>query len=108
MLKEITHEAPLGTICRHLDDMLSTPFGAYIINYESPRGFVVLKFTMYDETSDHFDHLMHHKQVMTLNVRNDMLLCEIFLISLHGPMLSLFHWLPYTPSTHLEIFLKLL
>lgn len=46
---------------RHLDNMLSNPFGAHIINYESPKGFVVSKYTMYDGIGDLFNHLMHFR-----------------------------------------------
>ena len=46
----------------------------YIIDYEPPRGFMVLKFIIYDGISDPFDHIMHYKQVMTLDIGNDALL----------------------------------
>ena len=29
---------------------------------------------MYDETSDPFDHIMHFRQLMTLNIGNDALM----------------------------------
>ena len=46
------------------------------------------KFTMYDGTTDPFNHLMHNQQVMTLDVRNYTLMCKVFLASLHGHVLS--------------------
>ena len=46
--------ATLNFISRQLDDMLSTPFGSHIISYEPPKGFLVPKFTMYDEMSDYY------------------------------------------------------
>ena len=49
---------------------------------------------MYDGTSDMFDHIMHFKQLMTLDIRNDALLCKVFLANLHGQALSWFHRLP--------------
>ena len=76
------------SISQWLDDMLSTSFGSYIISYELPKGFVVPKFTMYDGMSDPFDHIMHVKQLMTLNIRNDALMCKVFLTSLHDQVLS--------------------
>ena len=64
--------------------MFSTPFNPHIISYEPPIGFMVPKFTMYDGTSDLFDHIMHFKQLMTLDIRNDELMCKVFPASLHG------------------------
>ena len=54
--------------------MLSTLFGPHIINYELPRGFVVPKFTMYEGTNNPFDHIMHFRQLMTLDIGNDALI----------------------------------
>ena len=68
--------------------MLSTPFSLHIINYEPSRGFIVPKFMTYDGTSDPLDHIMHFRQLMTLDIRNDALLCKVFLASLHGQSLS--------------------
>ncbi|RVW28040.1 hypothetical protein CK203_097976 [Vitis vinifera] len=85
---------PLGSISRRLDDMLSTPFSSSIINYEPSRGFIVPKFSAYDGSSDPFDHIMHYRQLMTLDKGNDALLCKVFPASLQGPALSWFHHLP--------------
>ena len=74
--------------------MLSTPFSPHIINYKPSRRFMVPKFTTYDGTSDPFDHIMHYRQLMTLDIRNDALLCKVFPTSLHGQALSWFHRLP--------------
>ena len=63
--------------------MLSTPFDPHIINYEPSRGFIVPKFMTYDGASDPFDHIMHFRQLMTLDIGNDALLCKIFSASLH-------------------------
>ncbi|KAL6319953.1 hypothetical protein AAG906_037029 [Vitis piasezkii] len=59
--------------------MLSTPFSSRIINYEPPRGFLVRNFLAYDWSSDHFDHIMHYQQLMTLDIGNDALLCKAIL-----------------------------
>lgn len=71
--------------------MLSTLFDAHIISYESPGGFVVSKLTRYDETSNPFDHIMNLKQLMTLDMGNDALICKVFLPSLQCLTLSWFH-----------------
>ena len=74
--------------------MLSIPLDPHIINYEPSKGFIVPKFTTYDETSDPFDHIMHFRQLMTLDIGNDALLCKVFPTNLHGQALSWFHHLP--------------
>ncbi|RVX13455.1 hypothetical protein CK203_021025 [Vitis vinifera] len=72
--KALVTRAPPNFISLQLDDMLSTLFGSHIINYELPRGFVVPKFTMYEGTNDPFDHVMHFRQLMTLDIGNDALI----------------------------------
>ena len=74
--------------------MLSTLFDPHIINYESSRGFIVPKFMTYDGIGDHFDHIMHFKQLMTLDIGNDALLCKAFSANLHDQTLSWFNRLP--------------
>ena len=83
--------APSNFISRQLDDMLSTLFGPHIINYELPRGFVVPKFTMYEGTNNPFDHIMHFRQLMTLDIGNDALIWKVFLASLQGQTFSWFY-----------------
>ena len=46
---------------------------------------------MYDVSSDLFDHIMHFRQLMTLNIGNDVLICKVFLAILHGQALSWFY-----------------
>ena len=87
-------QAPLDSINRWLDDMFSTLFGPHIIIYELLRGFVVPKFIMYDGISDPYDHIMHFRQLMTLDIRNDALMCKVFSTSLHDQALSWFHRFP--------------
>nr|CAN76189.1 hypothetical protein VITISV_011997 [Vitis vinifera] len=74
--------------------MLSTPFCSNIIHYKPPRGFLVPKFSTYDGTNDPFDHIMYYRQLMTLDIGNDALLCKVFPASLQGQALSWFHRLP--------------
>ena len=76
-----------------LDNTLFTPFSPHIINYKPSRGFMVLKFMTYDGTSDPFDHIMHYRQLMTLDIGNDALLCKVFPASLHDQALLWFHCL---------------
>ncbi|RVX06312.1 hypothetical protein CK203_027556 [Vitis vinifera] len=92
--RNIPNGPPIGSISKRLDDMLSTPFCSHIINYEPPRGFLVPKFSTYDGTNDPFDHIMHYRQLMTLDIGNDALLCKVFPASLQGQALSWFHRLP--------------
>ncbi|RVX14217.1 hypothetical protein CK203_011127 [Vitis vinifera] len=92
--KSFPNEPPIGSISKRLDDMLSTPFCSHIIHYEPPRGFLVPKFSTYDGSSDPFDHIMHYRQLMTLDIGNDALLCKVFPTSLQGQTLSWFHRLP--------------
>ena len=74
--------------------MLSYPLGQHILSYEPPRGFVILSFSMYDGSSDLYDHMLHFNQAMILNAGDDRLLCKVFLASLKGPALAWFHKLP--------------
>ena len=49
---------------------------------------------MYNGTSDLFDHIMHFRRLMTLDIGNDALLCKVFPANLHDQALSWFHYLP--------------
>ena len=89
----LVDQASPDSVSWRLDDMLSTLFDHHIINYEPLRGFMVLKFMTYDGTSNPFVHIMHYRQLMTLDIGNDTLLCKVFLASLHGQALSWFHLL---------------
>ena len=75
-------------------DMLSTPLGQYILDYDPPRGFSIPPFAMYDGSSDPYDHMLHYNQAMILNAGDDRLLCKVFPTSLRGPTLAWFHKLP--------------
>ncbi|KAL6334842.1 hypothetical protein AAG906_022831 [Vitis piasezkii] len=74
--RNLPNEPPSGSISKRLDDMLSTPFCSHIIHYEPPRGFLVPKFSTYDGSNNPFDHIMHYRQLMTLDIGNDALLCK--------------------------------
>ncbi|RVW28613.1 hypothetical protein CK203_100880 [Vitis vinifera] len=97
---------PLGSVSRRLDNMLSMPFNPHIINYEPLRGFMVPKFSTYDGTSDPFDHIMHYRQLMTLDIGNDALLCKVFPTNLQGQALSWFHRLPTNSVNNFKDLLK--
>ena len=77
-------------LCR-LDDMLSSPLGQHILDYDAPRRFVIPTFATFDGSVNPYDHMLHYNQVMILNTGNDRLLCKVFLASLWGPELAWFH-----------------
>ena len=76
------------------NDILSSPLGQHILDYEPPRGFIMPTFAMFDGSSDPYDHMLHYNQAMTLNAGNDQMLCNVFPASLQGPSLAWFHRLP--------------
>ena len=82
---------PPATAIRSPNDMLSSPLGQHILDYEPQQGFVMSAFAMFDGSSDPFDHMLHYNQAMTLNAGNDHLLCKVFQASLQGPTLAWFH-----------------
>ena len=84
-----------STTVRGLKYMLSSLLGYHILSYEPPPDFVIPSFSMYDGSSDPYDHMPHFNQVMILNAGNDRLLCKVFSASLKGPALAWFHKLPW-------------
>ena len=82
------------TVVRGPEDMLSSPLGQHILSYKPPHGFTIPPFTMYDGSSNPYDHMMHFNQAMILSAGNDHLLCKVFPTSLKGPTLAWFHKLP--------------
>ena len=70
------------------------PSGQHVLDYDSPHGFSISSFAMYDGSSDPYDHILHFNQVMILNVGDDRLLCKVFPTSLKGPALAWFHKIP--------------
>ena len=79
---------PEPTTIRGLEDMLSSLLGHHILSYEPPHGFAIPPFTMYDGSSDPYDHMLHFNQVMILSAGNDRLLCKVFPASLKGSALA--------------------
>ena len=77
-----TFYMPSAPLIRGPDDMLSSPLGQHILDYEQPRRFFILAFTMFDGSIDPYDHILHYNQAMTLNASNDCLLCKVFSASL--------------------------
>ena len=75
-------------------DMLPSPLGQHILDYEPPHGFVIPPFAMYEGSSDSYDRMLHFNQAMILNAGDDRLLCKVFSTSLKGPTLAWFHNLP--------------
>ena len=83
--------------------MLSSPLGQHILSYEPPRGFAIPPFTMYDGSSDPYDHMLHLNQAVILNAGNDRLLCKVFLASLKGSINSFSSCGPHSfPSTYVQ------
>ena len=58
-------------LIRGPEDMLFSLLRQHILNYEPPRGFVMPAFTMFDGSTDPYDHMLHYNQAMTLNTGND-------------------------------------
>ena len=79
------------TAVRGPEDMLSSPLGHHILCYEPPHGFVILTFSMYDGSSDPYNHMLHFNQAMILSAGNDRLLYKLLPASLKGPALAWFH-----------------
>ena len=77
-MRDLVSRGPPDSISKRLDDMFSTHFNPHIINYDPLRGFMIPKYSTYDGTNDPFDHIMHYRQLMTLDIRNDALLCKVF------------------------------
>ena len=75
-------------------DMLSTPLGQHILDYDPPRGFSIPPFAMFNGSSDPYDHMLHYNQAMILSAGDDRLLCKVFSANLKGPALAWFHKLP--------------
>ena len=79
---------------RSPDDMHSSPLRQHILDYETPHGFVIPTFIMFNGSTDPYDHMLHYNQATTLNAGDDLLLCKDFPVSLRNPTLAWFHKLP--------------
>ena len=86
-----TPQMVFTSVIRGPQDMLSTPLGQHILDYDPPRGFSIPPFAMYDGFSDPYDHMLHYNQAMILSAGDDRLLCKVFPASLKGPALAWFH-----------------
>ena len=82
---------PAPTTVQGPENMMSSPLGKHILSYEPSRGFVIPPFSIYDGSSDPYDHMLHFNQAMILNAGDDRLLCKVFQASLKGPALVWFH-----------------
>ncbi|RVW28790.1 hypothetical protein CK203_108246 [Vitis vinifera] len=72
--------------------MTCSPRPSALISFiTSPQGDSCAKIFHIRWTSDPFDHIMHYRQLMTLDIGNDALLCKVFPASLQGQALSWFH-----------------
>ena len=78
----------LAALIRGLEDVLSSPLGQHIIDYEPPRGFFIPTFATFDGSDNPYDHMLHYNQGMTLNASNDQLFCKVFWVSLWGLALA--------------------
>ena len=88
--RPVLYMPPTSAIQRP-NDILSSPQGQHILDYEPPRGFIMPTFAMFDGSSDPYDHMLHYNHAMTLNPGNDHLLCKVFPTSLQGMALAWFH-----------------
>ena len=86
-----TFYMPPKALIRRPDGMLSSLLGQHILDYEPPRGFVILAFATFNDSANPYDHMLNYNQTMILNASNDCLLCKVFLASLWGTMLACFH-----------------
>ena len=77
-----TFYVPYAALIRRLDEMLFSPLGQHILDYEPPRGFVIPTFATFDGYANPYDHMLHYNQAMILNVNNNQLLCKVFPTSL--------------------------
>ena len=62
---------PTPTAVRGPEDILSSPLGQHILSYKSLRGFVIPPFSMYDGSSDPYDHMLHFNQHAALQSGDD-------------------------------------
>ena len=94
-----TFYMPLAALIRGLDNMLSSPLGQYILDYEPPRRFFIPALATFVGSTDSYDHMLYYNQAIILNTSNDRLLCKVFPTSLRGPALEWFHKIPRNSLT---------
>ena len=49
-------------LIRRPDDMLSSPLGQHILDYEPRCGFVIPAFATFDGFANPYDHMLHYNQ----------------------------------------------
>ena len=67
-----------------------SPFTEWIMDEPKPKDFIVPFFKQFDGKSDPVDHIFNFQQKMTLETRNEAILCKLFSITLVGPALAWF------------------
>ena len=80
-----TFYMPPAALIRKPNDMLSSPLGQHILDYEPPRGFFIPAFAILNGCIDPYNHMLHYNQAMIVNADNNRLLCKVFPTSLRGP-----------------------
>ena len=55
-----TFYIPSTTLIWRLDDMISSPLGQHILDYEQPCGFAIPAFTTFDGSANPYDHILHY------------------------------------------------
>ena len=53
-----------------------------------PKDFVVPTFKQFDGKSNPMDHIFNFQQKMTLETKNEAILCKVFSTTLIGPTLA--------------------
>ena len=71
-----------------------SPFTEWRIEEPKPKYFVVPTFKQFDGKSNPVDHIFNFQQKMTLETRNEVILCKVFSTTLIGPALAWFRQLP--------------
>ncbi|RVW56902.1 hypothetical protein CK203_078504 [Vitis vinifera] len=82
--RNLPNEPPIAPSAKGWMTCSPRPFAPHITHYEPPRGFLVQSFPHTMGPNDPFDHIMHYRQLMTLDIGNDALLCKVFLPAFKG------------------------
>ncbi|RVX22018.1 hypothetical protein CK203_001273 [Vitis vinifera] len=91
--ENLPNDHPLAPSAKGWMTCSPRPF-ALISPITSPQGDFSYQSFPHRWNNDPFDHIMHYRQLMTLDIGNDALLCKVFPASLQGQALSWFHRLP--------------
>ena len=71
-----------------------SPFTKWIVDEPKLKDFVVPSFKQFDGKSNTVDHIFNFQQKMTLETRNEAILCKVFFTTLVRPTLAWFRQLP--------------